>query len=199
MKGIKRKCHDGHGPFHTFVVTSPDSEAAKAALMGPLKRSNLPFDQKEEEDNEHNYPLIISTSDPFDTRVGSGGGTLQALSEADKQSNHNQDHNGSVCIIHAGGQSSRCPTQMVLGKAWTSLPIVHENETVSNPTYILMQSLSKLLQHLPCGSVVVAASDVILHLPETPIQFDQVPHDKVLGLAVPAPLHTAKNHGVFIG
>ena len=197
MQGMKRKRHGDNGPFHTFVVTSPDCEAAKAALKGPLKGSNLPFGNDR---RTNDFPLIISTSDPFDTRVGSGGGTLQALSEADKPSGQNQEH-GSVCIIHAGGQSSRCPTQMVLGKAWTSLPIVHKHEThefVSNPTYILMQSLSKLLQNLPHGSVVVAASDVLLHLPETPMpSLDQVPHDKILGLAVPAPLHTAKNHGVF--
>lgn len=194
MSETKRKHSDYNGPFHTFVVTSPDSEAAKAALKGPLKRSNLPFFGIDSQ--MHDSPLIISTSDPFDTRVGSGGGTLQALSEADQQWNR-KDECGSVCIIHAGGQSSRCPTQMVLGKAWTTLPIVNENEAVSNPTYILMQSLSKLLQNLPHGSVVVAASDVLLQLPETPIQFDQVQHDKVLGLAVPAPLNTAKNHGVF--
>ncbi len=76
---------------------------------------------------------------------------------------------------------------------------------ITNPTYILMQSLSKLLRDLPHGSVVVAASDVLLHLPvdgngghdNPPLSFENVADDKVLGLAVPAPLHTAKNHGVF--
>ena len=183
---------------------------------------------------------IYSTSDPFDTRVGSGGGTLAALDYADScnAQNRNQQNssnnssnddnggmninNGSVLIIHAGGQSSRCPTQITLGKAWTSLPTRktckdndksddhdHDDDIITNPTYILIESLSKVLTNLPNGSVVVAASDVLLSLPMSkPIDFDTLlihedgngngDDNRVLGLAVPAPLETAKNHGVFV-
>jgi len=180
-------------PFHSIVVTSPDSIAALAALNGPLKRENLTLSRDCEEEI-----TIISTSDPFDTRMGSGGGTLAALQEADSVRNSQVvSRKGSTLIIHAGGQSSRCPTQMTLGKAWTDLPLL-DGEQLTNPTYILMDSLSDLLRNLPNGSVVVAASDVMLDLPRnSPISFENVSNDKVLGLAVPAPLTTAKNHGVF--
>jgi len=178
---------DKNTSFHTIVVTSPNESAAQAALEGPLHPSNLPTSSSVK---------IISTCDPYQTRLGSGGGTLAALSQADASSKAD----GSVLIIHAGGQSSRCPTQMTLGKAWTDLPVLLDNKTrLTNPTYTLIEALSNLL--IPSGSIVVAASDVILHWPsssdEQKLDLTKVSHDKVVGLAVPAPLTTAQNHGVF--
>ena len=70
-----------------------------------------------------------------------------------------------------------------------------------------------LLQNLPVGSVVVAASDTLLQLPLdsttsttidwTTLNVHGVDHRAddapvVLGVAVPAPLETAKNHGVYV-
>lgn len=198
-------------PFHTIVVTSPDSQSAEAALQGPLHSSSLPETFKK--GNNNNDVHIYSTSDPYDSRMGSGGGTLAALDVADSNNYNRQGQinnindtthstqNGSILIIHAGGQSSRCPTQITLGKAWTSLPTANDN--ITNPTYLLLESLSKVLANLPSGSVVVAASDVLLSLPmKEPIDFDLYCGDDggdiVLGLAVPAPLETAQNHGVFV-
>eukprot|EP00957_Ditylum_brightwellii_P022549 1701179-Ditylum_brightwellii.AAC.1 len=95
-------------------------------------------------------PLVLSTSDPFDARMGSGGGTIAALDYADemwekewkkrsagsggkkrvKKDAAKHEEEGpqppSVLVVHAGGESSRCPTQMTLGKAWTSLPLLKE-------------------------------------------------------------------------
>jgi galactokinase/mevalonate kinase-like predicted kinase len=53
-------------------------------------------------------------------------------------------------------------------------------------------------RRIPKGSVVVAASDCILHLEvdaDMKLDWD---YDSVLGVAVPAPLSTAQNHGVFV-
>jgi len=224
-------------PFHTIVITSPDSESAKSAQNGPLHMLSGSCTLHTNNKNDVN---IYSTSDPFDTRMGSGGGTLAALEYADHQNNsnktnnyssnnendndnrkkmeHQNDEDGSVLIIHAGGQSSRCPTQITLGKAWTSLPL--SNDKITNPTYLLIDSLSKVCKNLPKGSVVVAASDVLLSLHPSTIEtgttimddgdidnhdslelcldFENQNENLVLGLAVPAPLHTAKNHGVFV-
>ncbi len=207
-------------PFHTVCVTSPDYKSAEAASSGPLNKNGGGCNKYLSDVN------IYSTSDPFDTRMGSGGGTLAALDLADRNNNRsmsrcsssnqgpkeeleneyddggvndNGEEEGSVLIIHAGGESSRCPTQITLGKAWTSLPIA--NDTLTNPTYLLIETLDRVLAELPSGSVVVAASDVLLSLPmKSPIKFDRFSHDcdKVLGLAVPAPLETAVNHGVFV-
>ena len=156
----------------------------------------------------------------------------------------------TILIVHAGGESSRCPTQMVLGKSWTTLPCRQRqnsqrhcetththgddsdhdtNVSIHTPTLCIVRKLQDcLLPNLPQGSVVVAASDTLLHLPfdthiettdndtttttttntTTAMDWSQIyihgqkqrmeDAHAVLGIAVPAPLTTAKNHGVHV-
>mmetsp|Transcript_12776 Transcript_12776/g.19352 ORF Transcript_12776/g.19352 Transcript_12776/m.19352 type:complete len:194 (-) Transcript_12776:299-880(-) len=175
-------------PFHTVVVTSPDERSAEAAASGPLNKHAPSTSTSDYTKFQCLQDVnVYSTSDPFDARMGSGGGTLAALDFADRNNNTNNNANvntnttadpcmsysvpcssetdqepnhcdpdggegegGSVLIIHAGGQSSRCPTQITLGKAWTSLPTA--NDTLTNPTYLLIESLSNVLAELPSGS-----------------------------------------------
>jgi len=226
-------------PFDVIVVTSPNERAAKAALSGPLKSlSALITSQGKDavEDNRDvssnsdekngvaitNEVLILSTYDPFNTKMGSGGGTIAALAYADNVWKERQKQKEmfdatssepSILIIHAGGDSSRCPTQMALGKAWTSLPVsshfsgsfCSSESTIMNPTSMLVTTLSKIFSKLPRGSIIVAASDVLLSIPfDSQCDFQSEfsnnninSGNMVLGLAVPAPLHVATNHGVF--
>ena len=205
-----------------LVVTSPDSTSAKAAEEGPLKSfqsSCAPF-----------FDKTISTHDPYNTRCGSGGGTLAALMLAmppfppiDSSNSASACQTSvdatvqppTVLIVHAGGESSRCPTQMVLGKSWTTLPCRDSSDdnalSIQTPTFCIIRQLQEsLLRSIPQGSVVVAASDTLLRLPfdDTSIDWsrlhvhgqDQHQDDAhvVLGVAVPAPLDTAKNHGVYV-
>ena len=163
--------------FDVLVVTSPDSTAAKAADEGPLK--------------EVDAPKIKSTHDPYNTRCGSGGGTIAALLLCEPQD--------TVLIIHAGGESSRCPTQMVLGKSWTTLPCNDGGAmTIQTPTSLMAKKLQDLLQGIPKGSLVVAASDTLLQLSSPSIDWSLQDENAVIGVAVPAPLDTAKNHGVYV-
>jgi hypothetical protein len=129
-------------PFDHVILTFPDQLAADAANSGPLERIRATY----------RNCSVVATTDPYDARVGSGGGTLAAL-PVDK---------GSVLIVHAGGQSSRCPTQMVLGKAWTSLPCCSEAKT---PIDVWLQQCRHLFRGIPVGSVVVLASDTLLQFP----------------------------------
>lgn len=78
---------------------------------------------------------------------------------------------------------------------------------VTNPTSLMIDALGSLFENVPRGSVVVAASDVLLQFDNVNdgekkvIDFSFVNEDSsncVIGLAVPAPLSTAKNHGVFV-
>jgi len=167
-----------NSPFHSIVVSLPDKKSAKSSLHGPL--------------TDLDHQNIISTSDPYNVHLGSGGGTLAAIALAGTSK--------SVLVIHAGGNSSRCPTQMCLGKAWTTLPL-RGGDVLGHPMGLLVSTLEILLKDLPIGSVVVAASDVLLSLPmeENNIDFEnQSGTGQVIGIAVPAPLPTAKNHGVFV-
>ena len=248
-------------PFNVIVITSPDTQSATAAQeliissCGDFSSTTTKTlaDQTQNDDDapvvlqSNNGTIYISSCDPYGARMGSGGGTIAALAEADYAyqqhaiaMNHNKNEDSieqpitnsnypTVLICHAGGESSRCPTQIVLGKAWTSLPVMEEQQTagasstlkndghssVSNPTALLISSLSTIFQDIPKGSVVVAASDVLLSFDAESssstdsnhnqrINFDTIAskdnrhYNHVLGLAVPAPLSTAKNHGVFV-
>jgi fucokinase len=164
--------------FDAVVVTSPDDTAAKAAQNGPLQQISS--------------ATFISTHDPYNTRCGSGGGTLAAMMLCPPEQ--------TVLIVHAGGESSRCPTQMVLGKSWTTLATSTNRQVqLTNPTFLIVQKLTYLLRGIPRGSLVVAASDTLLHLPVTNDTYDWNSYpNAVIGLAVPAPLETAKNHGVYV-
>lgn len=161
-------------PFDHVVITFPDARAAEAARRGPFQHIR----------RKYPHTRLIATTDPHDARVGSGGGTLAAL----------PTEGSTVLMLHAGGQSSRCPTQMVLGKAWTSLP-TREHQLIT-PIEVWIQQCHHLFQGIPRGTLVVVSSDTLLQLPyTTPPQWSS--YEGVIGLAVPAPLHTAQNHGVF--
>ena len=295
--GMTTKMPYSSCPFDVIVVTSPDALAARAArelisssfgafvVNLPPPSDDLDDDGAGHDDgddcglrttttNAMTTPLFLSTCDPHGARLGSGGGTVAALAEADEawhshrrcsglrrrhgrldrprgegddddddDDNHDGDDRApspTVLICHAGGESSRCPTQIALGKAWTSLPVLlpprggstgttmttagpaasssfssssssRAAAVVSNPTEMLVRSLSGAFAGVPRGSVVVAASDVLLSFGdecdeshddgddcERRRRIDFGGMDGVVGLAVPAPLSTAKNHGVFV-
>jgi galactokinase/mevalonate kinase-like predicted kinase len=185
-------------PFDHVVITFPDAAAARTAAEGPMRRVLQPA-----------YPQVrfTATSDPFDARVGSGGGTAAALLD------HAGDPTETVLVLHAGGAASRCPTQMCLGKAWTSLPVSvsHTEQPLPTPLDIWMQLCQELFVGLPSGSLVVIASDTLLQLEEgSAVSFHEsgggmvdwmaalANASTIVGLAVPAPLVTAANHGVFV-
>ena len=186
-------------PFDVIVITSPDDLSALAAtelisssfgqspLTSPSDDSCDEYyrynDHKNNEKGKQTSPLFLSSCDPYSAKLGSGGGTIAALSEADEVWNFHRGagddsppQHPTVLICHAGGESSRCPTQIALGKAWTSLPIVKYPSSddgvakfqtvVSNPTELLVHSLSRILANVPRGSIVVAASDVLLSFGE---------------------------------
>lgn len=184
-------------PFDCIVVTSPDAASAESA-KAPLRRI---LDHRLQRDYPGQSIRVISTYDSYGARCGSGGGTLAALEFAEPGE--------SVLVLHAGGESSRCPTQMILGKAWTRLP----SHQYSNPTIWLIDQIQKLFQNarFPRGTVVVAATDTLLTFfdhnapccdSNVNLSFDwnseQEKSALVIGIAVPAVVETATNHGVYV-
>ena len=238
-------------PFTTIIVTNPDEASAKSAqtlLDSTLKRylNNRNKNKNKNNNNDHgsgiyvskNDVKIISTCDPFGARCGSFGGTLAALelilddADADDKNdntNHPLVEMETVLCLHAGGDSSRCPLSMILGKAWTNLP----SDDYRNPIAWLIHQLEDLFYkaNIPKGSLLVTATDCLISLGQEEEQQQQrqeadggddngnnesIQGDAdgdsaddlaatqtldpftVLGVAVPAPLNTAKNHGVFV-
>lgn len=110
-------------PFDIVVITSPDAQSARSVLgliksscggdleLGEDSGKGGCFDADDLAFQTPDGTIFVSSCDPFGARLGSGGGTIAALSEADEiHSKLNGDGNNSrptVLICHAGGESSR--------------------------------------------------------------------------------------------
>ena len=142
---------------------------------------------------------IRCVSDPSGRRVGSGGGTLNAIDVAVKAYGTEFMKSSRTLIIHSGGDSKRAPFHSVCGKAWTSINS-RIGRTLATPLAILIEELSTLVPLIPTGSVTVASCDVLLDLKprsQDDMQF-KIPEDGVTIIAVPELPSTAKNHGVLV-
>jgi fucokinase len=151
---------------------------------------------------------VLVVSDPAGARVGSGGGTLNALAQL------SQLNEGSWCLaehctlmIHSGGDSQRSPTQSVCGKAWSSLNSVsssaasHAAQRANTPLDLLLQHFYTLFAQLEQGSLVIACCDVMLLLGATECSWkplDSSAMGGVAGLAIAADVSYAPQHGVYV-
>lgn len=212
---------DTPASFFDFVVVSfPDAESEKLGQRELDQYGSRRAGCKNETTARASCSgcLYYAVTDPFqgECRVGSGGGTFHALNRLIEHVREDRGRAGqddlvrkNILIVHAGGESSRCPTQMVMGKAMTSLPC-RNSERVQTPLSLLLRELEKLLQHYDSrGILVVAASDTLLSLGNfdlsssrglpvewTAWQKSSSSHD-ILGVAVPASYDIASRHGVY--
>lgn len=139
---------------------------------------------------------IYCVADPKGERVGSGGGTLNALHHVANKLG--RDLAGErILMIHSGGDARRVPTCSVIGKAWSSLNSLICDDVVASPMALLISELSLFFENLPLGSLVVASSDVMLDICciGTKIQFKD---NAVTLVTVPESPGVAKNHGVVV-
>ncbi|CAM9239240.1 unnamed protein product, partial [Laminaria digitata] len=103
--------------------------------------------------------LILAVSDPEGVRIGSGGGTLNAILEIDhalRQSKPPKSEDpqagvglaaARVLLVHSGGDSQRSPTQCVCGKAWSALNSCSDRVNMCNtPMDLLLDHLSRLFR-----------------------------------------------------
>jgi fucokinase len=102
--------------------------------------------------------------DPLNARVGSGGGTLNAIDYLVNNGCLEPSKQRRVLIIHSGGDSRRSPLHSVCGKAWASLNALLENNAISSPLLLLLEELNRFCRNIPSNSVVVASSDVLLDI-----------------------------------
>ena len=109
-------------PFDIVVITSPDAQSARSVL-GLIKSScggealnedsDLGGCFDDEDDLAFQAPdgtTYVSSYDPYGARLGSGGGTIAALSQADEihsKVSGDGSTRPTVLICHAGGESSR--------------------------------------------------------------------------------------------
>lgn len=147
--------------FTHIIVTAP-SPALAAVYQSQLDvvQNEFPFLRK---------CVISCVADPSGVRIGSGGGTLNALHYLSEVIGRAALLKAKVAIIHSGGDSRRAPLHSVCGKAWASLNAVQNDSLLATPLTILIEELSKFCYSIlhnssPVGSITVASSDVLLDI-----------------------------------
>ncbi len=147
--------------------------------------------------------LLLAVPDPSSMRVGSGGATLNALVAVAEHLSARASRtfidpeviaHARILVLHSGGDSQRVPTCSVCGKAFSTLPAVDEEGELYTPLDFLLDTFSRICEHIPPG-LCVASGDVMLRLPNAPLDW---PSTGVTGLAIPAPIPYGPKHGVYV-
>jgi hypothetical protein len=142
---------------------------------------------------------IHCVADPKGVRIGSGGGTLNALDYLISNIGIDKVKESKVLIIHSGGDSRRSPLHSVCGKAWSSInSTIHQySNSFSTPMALLIKELSEFCINIDIGAVVIASSDVMLDI-YNGICSPLIPSNAVSVVVVPELPSIAQNHGVLI-
>ena len=146
------------------------------------------------------------TSDPVDSKLGSGGGTTWLLREAFAEGHAEGETFDSWLaadrrlLIHAGGQSRRLPAYAPSGKVLTPLPIFRweRGQRIDQTLMSLQVPLyESIMAQAPAGlNTMIVSGDVYIRtthqLPPLPADADVVCYGLWLGPEI------AKDHGVFV-
>ena len=172
--------------FTHVVITAPSREAIEC-YQEQLRGLQLECD-------------VICCADPDGCRIGSGGGTLNALDNLDQLIGREKLLQSRVLVVHSGGDSRRAPLHSVCGKAWATI----NSTPIKTPMELLVEEISAFCKLIPAGSVVVASSDVLLDI-DVVMKGEGggegamvIPQDVVSIVVVPERPEVAKNHGVLV-
>ena len=176
--------------FTHLIVTAPTERIALvySQLLEDLKAGDASCARHLQGTSLH------CVADPTGVRIGSGGGTLNALDHLEGRIGRTGMLAARVLVIHSGGDSRRAPLHSVCGKAWASVNCglgeglsegLSDNAdasdgygaglAVSSPMALLVAELSSFCFEV-CrvggegegeevgGYVVVASSDVLLDI-----------------------------------
>jgi galactokinase/mevalonate kinase-like predicted kinase len=147
------------------------------------------------------YPREIDFrvySDPDGGRVGSGGGTLWALSRlledlgVEPRSRERFFGQHQILLLHAGGESRRLPVYAAEGKLFAPVPA--PSSSVHSPVVLDLELGLFLRYPWRPGELVVAAGDVIVDL-----NTELLPEltGDISGFAKPSSFEQGARHGVF--
>jgi galactokinase/mevalonate kinase-like predicted kinase len=151
---------------------------------------------------ENNPEYWFVSSDPKNTRIGSGGGTAWLLSEHKRHSKGCtlKDYLASDkrILIHSGGQSRRLPAYAPSGKVLVPVPVFrwsrgqNLDQTLLDlqvPLYEKIMDISGKGQN-----TLIASGDVLILAPEIPFE---LPVADVVCFGIWVEPHLASYHGVF--
>ena len=176
--------------FFSYCVITASDETQAAAFRLLLNRRV-----------DHGlYPREINFrvySDPPGGRIGSGGGTIWALSRllAEEHTGSAEDFFAGerVLVLHAGGESRRLPVYAPEGKLFAPVPV--PSSSILAPVVLDLDLTLFLKFPWQDGDVVIASGDVILDFDTDALD---IPSDLDLcGFAAPMSLAEGSHHGVY--
>ena len=155
-----------------------------------------------------NHNEWFCTSDPSNTKIGSGGGTAWLLEQnyLHDKTNLCQDiefnawlSQNKRIIIHAGGQSRRLPSYAPSGKILTPIPVFrwargqHIDQTLLD---LQLPLLENIISNAPSNiNTLIASGDVFIRTTES---ITAIPDADVVCYGLWGEPALATNHGVFI-
>jgi galactokinase/mevalonate kinase-like predicted kinase len=151
---------------------------------------------------ENNPEDWFASSDPKNTRIGSGGGTAWLLSEHKRRSNNVTLKEYLAAdkriLIHSGGQSRRLPAYAPSGKVLVPVPIFRWSRGQSLDQTLLDLQIpfyEKIMDISGKGqNTLIASGDVLILVPEIPFE---LPVADVVCFGIWVEPHLASHHGVF--
>jgi galactokinase/mevalonate kinase-like predicted kinase len=142
------------------------------------------------------------SSDPENTKVGSGGGTAHILSELFKDEEETDFSSWlgkeNRVIIHAGGQSRRLPAYAPQGKSLIPMPVFRWSRGQHlNQRLVHLQSplFEKIIENSPNKlSTLIASGDTLIFGGK---QLPEIPEADIVCFGLWLEPEKATNHGVF--
>ncbi len=162
-------------------LSSPEQAAAAERAIERRRSSGI-------------YPRELTFAvvhDPPGGRVGSGGGTLHALSQL-RERFGDAVETQSILLLHAGGESRRLPAYAPEGKLFAPVPV--PSSTLLPPVLFDIQLSLYLSYPWRDGELVVGSGDVYLDFGMDSVQRER---GAVCGFAAPASFEVGSRHGVF--
>ena len=134
---------------------------------------------------------FIVVPDRDGKRIGSGGSTLAVIRRL-KETFGTFD-NRKILVIHAGGNSSRCPQFSALGKIFSPIPTAFSDvpATLFDLAMVTMASMPGRLKE----GMLLLSGDVALMF--NPLMCDFGSSDAAV-ISFKEDVETAKNHGVYV-
>ena len=147
--------------------------------------------------------IWFCTSDPKDSRLGSGGGTTWLMEQCHKEENPDINFDEWLqqekrTLIHAGGQSRRLPAYAISGKTAIPVPVFRwaRGQKLSQDLLSLQIPLyDKILEESPESlRTLIASGDVYIR---TDAALPQIPEADVVCFGLWVDSSLATRHGVF--
>ncbi len=140
------------------------------------------------------------TSDPANSKLGSGGGTTWLLEQWEKSLDATTTSSTEKkIIIHAGGQSRRLPAYAAVGKVLTPMPVLRwalGNRIDQNLLSLQLPLFEQIMNVTPAHiNTLIASGDVCLR---TDIPIRSIPNADVVCFGLWAEPEQVSHHGVFL-